>query len=253
MSHAIRTLSASKVIAPELLLEIAAWRVKTMTPFIKFARDPDVTAIESDVWEHTWNLIYLISAEQLEMSSSLATDNLAWIWAHTVKIFWLDADYKEIEETISMHATDWTIAVTTVNSYLRVYRMSIITAWSSEKALWTISLKDSLTNTQALVVDWNNQTLMSQYTIPAWKTAFLIYWDSSVWEWKSAVGKFYMRVLWEVFRVVQIIDLFETNYVRNFKLPISIPEKTDLTFRASSASAWTAMSINYDLVLIDNE
>lgn len=248
-----RDISPSNYIEPDLFLSIAAWTVLWMSSLVKYARDDNVGATEYDVWEETGDLVYLTSAEQLDLSSSLSTDNLAWIWAHTLTIYWLDTDYNEISETISMHPTDWTIAVTTVNSYLRVYRMTVLTAWSSEKALWTIRLKDSSTNTQSILVDGNNNTLMSHYTIPAWKTWYLKYWDVSVWYWKSAIGKFYIRLLNEVFRVAQVIDIFETNYIRNFSVPLKFPEKTDIKFRASSTSAWTAVSMNYDIILVDNE
>jgi len=240
------------VIDADILLEIARGWIEWMSIISKFGR-ASVWATEIDIRDNNSLYTYLETAVQLELSSSLAWDNLAGTWLHTIHIFWLDENYNEINEVLSTHHTDWTIAVTTVNSYLRVYRMTSETAWSAWSVLWVITLETTLGIIQAVADNWNNNTLMSQYTIPAWKTWFLIYWDASVWSWKAATIKFYAKPLTSIFRVLQIFDIFETNYVRNYKVPLRLPEKTDLVVRATSESAWTAISVNYDLILIDNE
>ena len=238
-------------IQPNFLLEVARGNVKNLSSVVKFARDNNVGTTLKDVWAESANIVYMTSAAQLDLVSTDATDNAAGVGARSIRIYGLDADYNEIMEDISLHATDWTIAVQTVNSYLRVYRMQVLTAGSTGGAVWNITLKD-WSNTQAIIVDGDNQTLISHYTVPAGKTAYLIYWDLSVWSWKSATGKFFIRPFGEIFRVAQVIDIFETNYIRNFTVPIKITEKSDLVLRAISSSAGTALSMNYDIILVDN-
>lgn len=242
----------SWVISPNLALEISRWNIKYLTSNIVSWRSWNVWTTEKDIWEEFWNMSYLTSAEQLSLSSDNVWDAQNWTWAKTITIYWLDSNYNEISEVISTHATDGTIAVTTVKSYLRVNKMIVTTAWSSWKCLWILKLKDSSLNTQCIVNDWTNISLMSQYTVPAWKTCYLCYWDVSVWEWKSAVIKFYIRNFWGLFFAWQIIDIFETNYTRKFTTPLKITEKSDIVVKAVSSASWTKMSINYDMILIDN-
>ena len=114
-----------------------------------------------------------------------------------------------------------------------------------------ITAEDSITNIQAQIVDGNNQTLMTHYTIPAWKTWYLVKGIASAESWKSINMKFKVRELWGVFRVTQIFDVFENPYSDYFKVPIPIPEKSDIKVTGVWSVA-TACSATYELILIDN-
>ena len=93
---------------------------------------------------------------------------------------------------------------------------------------------------------------MAVYTIPAWKTWYLIYWKASTWVGKDATVYFKARPLGWVFNVKHVAYIVEGSYDYRFTPPLQIPEKTDVCVDAAAWQASTSISAVFDIILIDN-
>jgi len=123
----------------------------------------------------------------------------------------------------------------------------------------TVSIRDSATSTQvyAQILDGNNQTLMSIYTIPADCTGYLIKYKASAFNSQSASSIGYtlqmkVREFSKTFRV-QSITSVGTNYesVHNFPFPIKLEPKSDIIFNIVSANGNNgAVNVDFDIALL---
>jgi len=228
---------------------IARGTVEWMSYINKFGSNSVASSTESLVWDKWTVYNFPTSASILDIQSTLASDTMTtWDWAWTILVQGLDWDYNEVSETLEL---DWTNTINTTNSYLRVFRMVILTAWADEKANWVITA-DIAWDTKAQIIDWNNQTLMTTYTIPAWKTWYLLQWKASTGQWKAVTFKFKARPLGWVFNLKHTFDIYETNYGYQYPMPLQLPAKTDIMVTAQVAT-WTAsVSAVFDIVLIDD-
>lgn len=229
-------------------LEIARGSIPWVSALNKFWLNPSVWTTEVTIWDKWWVYQWITTASILDISSTDVDDTDWWNGANTINIQWLDTNYNVITENIIL---DWQNIVNTTNSYLRVFRMSVLTAWATWWAEWTISANIWVT-TYAQIDNWNNQTLMSIYTVPAWKTWYLTYWKAATWIWKDAIVYFKIRPEWWVFNVWHIAYLVENSYDYTFNPPLAIPEKADIVVTAKAWQASTSVSAVFDLILINN-
>ena len=124
-------------------------------------RDPLATTLET-VWNGpAANPFLPTSAAVLNITSDVAGDT-----AIPVTIQGLDADYREIEETVTLNGTT---IVNTTQQFIRVNRA--FNSGSTE-ATGNISINHGA-NVLAYIAAGYNQTLTSQYTVPAGKTLYL--------------------------------------------------------------------------------
>lgn len=236
------------MVTTDIWLEIAKWTFPWITPVNKFWADFSADTTESLVRDNGWVYTFLTSASVLDIQSTSVNDTSAWTWARTISVQWLDWDYNLITETVTLN---WTSTVNTTNSFIRVFRMLVLTAWSLEAAEWTITAEVSSV-VKAQINNWNNQTLMATYTIPAWKTGYLLYGKASTWQWKNVTFKFKSRPVGWVFNLKHTFNTFEWNYDYRYQIPLQIPEKTDLVVTAQVTTWTAAVSAVFDLILIDN-
>lgn len=123
----------------------------------------------------------------------------------------------------------------------------------------SVSIRDSVTTTQsyAQILDGNNQTLMSIYTIPADCTGYLIKYKASAFNPQSSSNIGYTlqlktREFDKVFRV-QSITSVGTNHesVHNFPFPLKLEPKTDVIFNVVSANGNNgAVNVDFDIALL---
>ena len=216
----------------------------------KFGENAAVNVTEIDLWDHTADLTYLPSAEIMEVTSASAADTSAGTGAQQIKVIGLDADYLEISETVIMNGVT---AVDTTLSYLRVVRAYVMVAGSGESAagLITIKAKTALT-VQATIVAENNQTMMTQYTIPANHTGIFINFTIGTGTGKEAHGHIKQRSLNGVFRTLSSLASVETEHTRDFITRVAA--KTDIKMTISLVSGPVALGWGtYTMVIIHND
>lgn len=200
---------------------------------------------EQTVWNATSIWVPPATATTMNIVSSSTSDTAAGTGARTVSIAGLDANYLEINETVTMNGTT---PVATTKSYLRIQRMTVVTAGSVENNVGTITISNA--TPQGTIQPNAGQSSFSMYTVPAGKVAYLhsLHLSSS----KSTDGKFSIRTRASgVSRIRHSALLTGEAYDVSFTYPTVIQEKTDIELRAVANTGNGIVAGAYDLLLID--
>ena len=213
-------------------------------PMLKFGtRSLTASNTDSLVWEGSSPVYpYLTIAEQLKISSTSAQDGVGGTGALTLIIQGLDSNWNEISETITM--TGLTV-VTTVNSYLRVFRAYSGISGTSLTNVGVITINDNADVVEMLKINiGDGQTLMTMWTVPIGKVAYLLQGTLSTNGNKgvrvSLMTKLNDGGILYPWLIKYRAYIFEGNEVFPFNIPFKIPEKTDVEVRVlTPASAGT--------------
>jgi hypothetical protein len=197
------------------------------------------------------------SAEVVDIVSSSSADNASGTGARTIQVYGLDGDFVEQNETVTLHASDGTIAVSTSNSYIRLNRMIVRTAGTGGSNAGTITADTTTTgDVLATIATGYNQTMIAAYTIPAGKTGYLLSWFASQANKVSAYNNVRMlhRPQNQVFQVKEefALNTNGSSYVqRVYQSPNGpISAKTDMYIAADTSANDVAVSAGFDLVLV---
>ena len=162
----------------------------------------------------------------------------------------LGDNYEPLLESVQMSGQT---AVTTVNTFRRIYRMEYDTGGIN---VGTVTAR-TVSGTGVVVAQVDAglaQTLMATYTVPAGFTAYMSSLDFSVNKGKDAQCRLYVREFGRAFRIKHLTEVYQNNYRYNFTVPLRFEEKTDIDIIAYQVeSAGTRVSSNFDLILVDNE
>ena len=241
-------------------LQVARGQVAWHYDVHKFGFNPDIDDALETVWAQGGLYSYLAAATQLSVSSSSTDDTSAGTGARTVTLSGLDANYSEISETVTLNGQT---AVTTTNSYLRIFRMVVNSAGSGgENAGVIYAGTGTVTsgvpaNKYATIAIGDNQTLMAIWTVPANHTAYLLQTDVTVATTqnnKYCTASLVARPYGEVFQVKDRFVKAESQTTLTYSLPLEFEEKTDIEYRAigDSAGADIAISAAFEIVYIWN-
>lgn len=212
----------------------------------KFGHNPVIQDIEETIWDAGGLYTYPSSAVAMTVTSGAgATDN-----GVQVNVRGLDADYNEVNETVTLAGSG---TATTTQTFLRVNRCFIE---GSTAPTNNVTIANGGT-TYAQITSGENQTLMTLWTVPAGYTAYLLSIDATSFTEqnnKVATMRYLTRELNGVFRVKNKFDLFQASFHQNYITPEPIPEKTDIEFRAvaTSSNADLRVAASADIVYIEN-
>jgi len=216
-----------------------------------------------DLWTVGVDLTYLTVARTVHLISSNAGDNQASVTgARTVTIEGLDANFVEQSETLSLHATDGTIAGdSTTNTYIRVLRASIedVGAYGVSN-LGTINVvEDSGSTIQMQIAADAGQSQSSYYTVPAGKTGYIKRISISMDTGKSVDVEVKVRERADIisapakgWRAIHHWHGIATPIEEVFFHSIDVGEKTDIKFSSQGNGATAQVEADYDIILVDN-
>jgi hypothetical protein len=227
---------------PNVYLDIARGSISNSKIVHKFGANFDIdqgTDPES-VWSggglYPW--ASLSSAQTIYCLSTDAGDTT------TLTIEGLDANYDEISETVTLTGTS---AVTTSNTFLRVFRMTYDATNVGTITARTVSASGTIV---AQIDAGYAQTLMAVYTVPAGFTAYLVALDATIDGTKTCQMLMYHRLFGKPFRIAHVAES-DGHYRYDFTAPLTVPEKTDIDIRINEVSGNDArVTANFDLVLI---
>lgn len=136
-----------------------------------FAASSNVgTGTPATLWENTGTTAYAFppSAAQMHLVSTSATDNSS----ASVRITGLDTNWNAVTEALTLNGTT---VVTTVNSYLRINSMSMITPATGQTSnVGTITLKNiANTVTYAQITATYGRSAMSLYSVASGYTLYV--------------------------------------------------------------------------------
>lgn len=223
--------------------DIAAGIARDFAGFWKFGFNADIGTTEETVWDEGGAYSYLAAAAQLTVSSSNANDASGGTGARTVQLYGLDGSYDEIEETATLNGQT---AVTTTNSFLRIFRIIVRTAGSGDANAGDIYAGTGTVtagvpaNIFAKVLVGKNQTLMCLWTVPLGKRAFLagLFVTSQGNAAATAEIRLIARPQGEVFQTKDdfVISQAGGPAVLYHAVPVFFEPKTDIEVRAVAST-----------------
>jgi hypothetical protein len=240
-------------------LQVSRGQVDGHKTLFKFGINGDVGTSVETVWAQGGTYVYLASAAVMKISSSSADDAADGTGARTITIFGLDANYNEISETVTLNGQT---AVNTVNSYLRIFRMFVVTAGSGATAAGTIYAGTGNVTSGVPAVIYGmialnaNQTQMAFWTVPAGYTFYLmgVYYSSGN-STANAFTNFQLiqRPLNGVFRQQSSTRTpGNGDFVLDLHTPVAFPEKTDIEIRAIASAGASNVSAEFEGIYIKN-
>lgn len=241
-------------------LQVARKQIQFHESIFKFGFNPDIDDALETIWAQGGLYSYLSAATVLKVSSSSTADDEGSTGAETVELFGLDADYNEINETVTL---DGQTAVNTTKEYLRINRMVVRSAGSGGQNAGVIYAGTGTVtagvpaNKYATIAIGDNQSLMALWTVPAGYTAYVLQTDitlATTQNNKYATLHFVARPFGEVFQVKDKFVKAESSTHQEYTVPLKFAEKTDLEFRAigDSSAADIAIGAGVDIIYIKN-
>lgn len=214
----------------------------------KFGFNPAISTDEETVWDDGGLYGYISTATTLKVSSSSANDDSAGTGARTVEIFGLDDNWNEVSETITM---DGQTAVTTTETYMRVHRAVVRTAGTGETNAGDIYVGDGAVSSGVPATKYlkmtagEGQTLMALWTVPAGYTLYLF--NATIGTGSTASNKYLesrlkVRPFGEVFQTKVVVTQANGMYKHEFDAPLTVPEKSDVEWRAHTSSGTDAVT-----------
>lgn len=116
--------------------------------------------------------VYPSVAATVTAVSDDSTDNQAGVGARSILITGLLSGGAEGTETLLLHATDGTIAVTSVKLWYRINDIEVVTAGSSGKNAGNLIIKNGA-NILSYVEEGTNKALQAVYTVPLGKEFYV--------------------------------------------------------------------------------
>jgi len=223
----------------------------------KFGRNPNIGGAPETIWMYGGRYVYLTSPSTVYAHSADTADSVSGTGARTVTIQGLDGNYESIEETVTVRS-----GVATTAQFLRVFRAFVVTSGSTGTNEGNIIISTGAAGTGTVLADIGTigtgttyglgQTNLALYTIPAGKTGYLTAWNIGVGSYNDAVTVTLLsREFNSAFRTRDIMDVPGGSHVRNYSVPIKLPEKTDVEI-IGIATTGTNISSSFDIILVDN-
>lgn len=227
-----------------------------MEAVFKFGYSGSVETTEEQIWDGATPYTYLGAATALKISSDDTDDDDGGTGARTVQIYGCDGDYEEVNEVVTL---DGQTAVTTTNTYLRVWRMIVRSAGSQGVNDGKIYAGTGTVtggvpaNIYAQISDTRNQTLMAIYTVPVGKTALLNTVRYTCDANKTVTVLLRVRPFGEVFQTKDLAVLHAGAKTVQRSYPMKIDAKSDIEILGAVSTGSTEVSASFELVLVDRE
>jgi hypothetical protein len=211
------------------------------------------------VWSQNTVYAYLSAAAVIKISSSSASDTSAGTGARTVSIYGLDANYNQINETVTLNGQT---AVNTVNSYLRVFHLAVVTAGSGEAAAGTIYAGTGTVTAGVPAVIYgvyttSNGSTAAIWTVPAGYTAYITSYSAG---YGITTANAFGTIALLVRPFGSVFDTISQLRVSNgsqgwiaFQYAIAVEEKSDIEIRATSSTAGAGVNAEFQVVYIKND
>ena len=238
-------------------LQVARGQIQGHTNFCQFGFNSAVGTSYETVWIGSSAYTFPAAAAVMKISSSSATDDKDSTGAHTVLIEGLDASYNLISEVVTLEGQT---PQDTDNSYLRVNRLTVLTAGSGGTSVGAIyaGTGDVVDGIPAVIVNRtgvnSNESESAFYTVPDGYTAYITRWSmSSANTEANASTQFALRVR-PFGGVFGFKALYYTPgngiYECEALYPVGIPGKSDIEVRAAASAGSAFASTQLQILLI---
>lgn len=233
------------------LYDIAEGNVANHSAWSKIGYNPDIQSAEETVTPQGGVYAFPTAGMQMTLESSDNTqDKAGGTGALTVTIYYLDSNYAEKSETVTLNGT--TKADTAGTDIFRVNNMRVATTGTNYKPVGNLSLKGKVdTLTYGYIRAGYTRQRQMVYTVPASKNLYIVFASAyavhtaankaciltlrATYDEKAGVlltaGKFFMP-FWEAL-------LVDAPAIADYPMPLRFPAKTDLMVVGSSTGTAT--------------
>jgi hypothetical protein len=204
----------------------------------KFGLNTAVGTSFETIWDGNNTYTYPSSSGTATATSSDTDDNTG-----TVEIQGLDSNYDLASETLTIGGSAGSV------NFIRVFRAIIKTANTGNANVGTITITVSST-TVAQIRAGYGQTLMCVYTVPRKYNAYLMQIDVGSSKDLENEIRFIVKQIsnGNVWNTKAFITTRGGFVEKNYVVPVTIPEKTDIELIAK-ASATSSISGGFELIL----
>lgn len=232
--------------------DISLGKISGEASYPMFGYNPDIdSGADETIWSASGIFSLPTGAETLDLVSTNAADTAAGTGARKVKITGLDANYKIIQETVTMNGLT---PVTSTSSFLRMYYATVeevgtgginagditITQTTSSKVMGLIPLNDGC-------------AFQSMFTVPQGKKGLIHNIMYAVNKSKDATLIIKRKLFGKPLLTIGRIPGFEGISIKPFKPPLVFTEKTDVIFEADGVTTSNnIVALSYSMQLVDN-
>lgn len=138
-----------------------------------YGLNADIDVGTEDVWPNGGDFVPPASAAVVNFVSSDAADASAGTGARTIKVYGLDANYAEIEETLTLNGTT---PVPTARTYIMVNKVTVETAGTGGVNAGTLTGTSAASGTPVIIniPIGRGQSANAVYMVPAGKKLILL-------------------------------------------------------------------------------
>lgn len=253
LSQQLSTLEGIENPAPsDFALNRARGRIQNTNGIHKFGRNPDIDTTIEAIWAYGGLYTFSASAETWYLVSSSAADVAVTITAEV-----LDGNYVATTRTTTLTGqTPVAIAGGTILRVNRAYNSSgtvlVGNVYMLRSVNVTAGVPNVATDVRAMIQIGEEQTLQAMFTVPASTTAYLTQWAGGT-DTGTAQIILSVREFGKVFRTRdRSVAAVGGGFDQAYGTYLSIPEKSDILVEALTSANNTAVTADYDLILIVN-
>ncbi|MBT7349701.1 hypothetical protein HN803_02805 [candidate division WWE3 bacterium] len=252
-------------------MEIARGKVSGYTCVNKFGRAPSgVQTTVTDIWDRAdatptqqiWVAPTQARVHAIVSSSTSDDGDPAGVGARTIQVYGLtDWDTDEVSEVITLNGTG---SVNTVNSYVIIHRMKVLTKGATNVNVGVITATAATdSSVTATILAGQGQTQMAIYGVPSTQKLFMYDWYGSINKASGAAGEINLSLL-----VNPEPDVEEINFVvKNtrgiqstgnsspewaFKPPFTVAGPAIVKIQGIASAADIEGSAGFDAIMIAN-
>ena len=211
--------------------------------------NPAVGTTLIDLWDPGGKLVYPEVGEQWEILSSSVNDALGGTKAQKMVLQYLDDDYNEQQEIIDLDSTNPVLTVAT--NFFRHRRSIVIAPGTINEGDITIRVAGG-GDIRGKIIAGNGNTLDGHYTIPAGKTAFIVFVYTNIS--KDNDGEILLRSTNGtdgIFSIRFPLSIYQNSVVSQVAIPAAFTEKSDLKLTAISSNAANKQSAVLQFIEVD--
>lgn len=240
----------------DFYFEVARGSVNGHSAANRVAHDANIGTTLSTVGEENQNTYTWSTTADIDTITSDSNSD-----THDIYIDGLDANYEPVQQTVTLTGQT---AATLDTPLMRINCMRNLTGTATLGTIYvwvsgggsTLGVPNTaadIRSTIQLINGFSNERCtLSIYTIPAGKTGYIVFGKTTVSDSKAVEIIFRGRLVGGVFSTEHHIDIVADNYDYFFKLPLKMPEKSDLQVLAKVDSGTAEVSAVYDIILVDN-
>lgn len=195
----------------------------------------------------------------LQAQSTSANDAAAGTGARVITVVGLNSSFNEVSEDITMNGTG--LSSSTSTSFIRVYRAFVKSCGTySATNSGDIVIKTTGGGVNTIQIQANRgQSQTSIFSVPVGYTAYVFDVHVGVSSSRAADVRWYrleniddVSSPFTAKRLVNSYDNIETSQDFTYNIPHVFPQKTDIFFTGQTNTGTTSVTVEYEILLIQN-